>query len=136
MEKDFSLKVVAAQELHDVSDMLFGVFLEDINFACDGGLNANLVNNASFDGMYLGRKGYGMMRSVIFKPEPHPVVDRLRFWIPTGATLESRHDDPVAENSWYARVTVNSACRLENLGYNGLKKHAGACAMSIQARQD
>jgi len=136
MQKEFSLKVIAEHELHDVSDMLFGLFLEDINFACDGGLNANMVNNASFDGVYLNRKGYGMMRSVIFKPDPHPVVDRLRYWIAFGTTPESRHDNPVAENSWYARVTVNGACRLENLGYNGLKKHADACAMSIQAGQE
>ncbi|HVP20952.1 MAG TPA: alpha-L-arabinofuranosidase C-terminal domain-containing protein [Anaerolineaceae bacterium] len=136
MEKEFSLNVNAGHVLHDVSDMLFGIFLEDINFACDGGLNANLVNNASFDGVYLSRKGYGMMRSLIFKPDPHPLVDRLRYWIPTGTTLESRHDDPVAENSWYARVTVNGACRLENLGYNGVKKRANDCAMSIQAGQD
>jgi alpha-L-arabinofuranosidase len=136
MQKDFSLKVIATQELHDVSDMLFGIFLEDINFACDGGLNANLVNNASFDGVYLSRKGYGMMRSVIFKPDPHPVVDRLRYWNATGTTPESRHDDPVAENSWYVRVNVNGTCRLENLGYNGLKKHADVCAMFIQSGQE
>jgi alpha-N-arabinofuranosidase len=136
MENDFALNVNAGHVLHDVSDMLFGIFLEDINFACDGGLNANLVNNASFDGIYLSRKGYGMMRSVIFKPEPQKVVDRLRYWNAIGTTLESRHDDPVAENSWYARVTVNGACSLENLGYNGLKKHSGACAMSIQTGQD
>ena len=34
-----------------VSPTLFGLFLEDINFACDGGLNANLVNNHSFEGV-------------------------------------------------------------------------------------
>ena len=28
-----------------VSPELYGIFLEDINYACDGGLNANLVNN-------------------------------------------------------------------------------------------
>jgi len=91
-----------------------------------------MVNNASFDGVYLSRKGYGRMRSVIFKPDPQPVVERLRYWIPTGTTLESRHDDPISENSWYARLTVNGACRLENLGYNGLKKHADASAMPIK----
>ncbi len=136
MQQDFSLNVTAGHELHDVSDMLFGIFLEDINFACDGGLNANMVNNASFDGVYLDRKGYGMMRSVIFKPEPHAVVDRLRYWIPTGAKLESLQDDPAAENSWYARVTVNGPCRLENLGFNGVNKHPDACAMSIQVGQE
>ena len=136
MEQDFLLKVTAGHELHNVSDMLFGIFLEDINFSCDGGLNANLVNNASFDGVYLSRKGYGMMRSVILKPDPRAVVDRLRYWIPTGVKLESCHDSPVAENSWYARVAVDGPGRLENLGYNGAKKHLKACGMSIQTGQE
>lgn len=57
MQKTFSLNVISDRELHDVSNMLFGIFLEDINFACDGGLNANMVNNSSFDGIYLSRKG-------------------------------------------------------------------------------
>lgn len=136
MSREFSLNVDAGHALHDVSDMLFGLFLEDLNFACDGGLNANLVNNASFDGVYLSRKGYGPMRSLILKPDPVPVVDRLRYWIASGATLESRHDDPVAENSWYARVGIQGAGRLENLGFNGLRKQARTCAMSILAGQD
>ena len=31
-------------------------FLEDIGFSVDGGLNANMVNNYSFDGVYLDRQ--------------------------------------------------------------------------------
>ena len=38
---------------HPVSDRLYGAFLEDINMSVDGGLNANVVNNYSFDGVYL-----------------------------------------------------------------------------------
>jgi alpha-N-arabinofuranosidase len=136
MENGFSLNVNAGHVLHNVSDMLFGIFLEDINYACDGGLNANMVNNASFDGVYMSRKGYGMMRSIILKPDPIKVVDRLRFWIPVGIKLESCPDDPAAVNSWYARISVDGSGRLENLGYNGGKKHLDACAMSIQAGQD
>ena len=56
MEKMFSLNVTSDRELHDVSNMPFGIFLEDINFACDGGRNANMVNNSSFDGICLSRK--------------------------------------------------------------------------------
>lgn len=34
---------------HEVSDTLYGAFIEDISFACDGGLVSNLVNNSSFE---------------------------------------------------------------------------------------
>jgi alpha-L-arabinofuranosidase len=136
MEKTFSLNVISDRELHDVSNMLFGIFLEDINFACDGGLNANMVSNSSFDGIYLSRKGYNVLTAFVFKAEPHAVIDRLRYWILRGGKLESCHEDPVAENSWYAGVQLEGQCRLENRGFNGAKRHPAACAMSIQAGQE
>ncbi len=34
---------------HRISDTLFGLFLEDINYAVDGGLYAELVKNRSFE---------------------------------------------------------------------------------------
>jgi alpha-N-arabinofuranosidase len=136
MENSVSLQIDADRVLHDVSPMLFGIFLEDINFSCDGGLNANMVNNASFDGIYLSRKGYGFFRSIIFKPDPHSVVDRLRYWKLSGGQMTSLHDNPVAENSWYARIQVSRQAHLENLGFNGGKGKAGSCAMSIKSGQD
>lgn len=135
MTNSFELEVSTTKAKHAVSPMLFGAFLEDINFSCDGGLNANLVSNASFDGVYLSRKGYGMMRSVFFKPDPRAVVDRLRFWRAKGLVLESLHDDPVAENSWYARVKAERPGQLENLGFNGVGSRRHECAMSIRQGQ-
>jgi len=69
MQKSFMLQVNPEKELHAVSDMLFGIFLEDINFTCDGGLNANLVNNHSFDGVYYTTDPKAKRRS-FFKGEP------------------------------------------------------------------
>ncbi|MFZ2095540.1 MAG: hypothetical protein WAV05_02770 [Anaerolineales bacterium] len=77
MRTNFSLDVTAGRHLHDVSETLFGIFPEDINFSCDAGLNANPVNNSSFDGIYLNRSNYGEMHSFIFKPRPREVIDRL-----------------------------------------------------------
>lgn len=60
---------------HDISDTLYGAFIEDINFAVEGGLNANLVRNNSFeylhgdekalsgwtiDGQYIRKVGNGI----------------------------------------------------------------------------
>lgn len=40
---------IAPEDSTEISDMLYGIFLEDISYACDGGLVANLVNNNSFE---------------------------------------------------------------------------------------
>ncbi len=46
---DYTLDIDAGDELHDISDLLFGIFFEDINFAADGGLYAEKVINRSFE---------------------------------------------------------------------------------------
>ena len=46
---DYRLTVNVEEEIHDISDLLFGVFFEDINFAGDGGLYAEMVANRSFE---------------------------------------------------------------------------------------
>ncbi len=46
---DYSLDIDAANEIHDISELLFGIFFEDINFAADGGLYAEKVVNRSFE---------------------------------------------------------------------------------------
>ena len=48
-ESDYLLTVDVEDEIHDISDLLFGVFFEDINFAADGGLYAEMVVNRSFE---------------------------------------------------------------------------------------
>lgn len=46
---DYTLKINASDEIHDISDLLYGIFFEDINFAADGGLYAEKVINRSFE---------------------------------------------------------------------------------------
>ncbi|MBP3856803.1 MAG: hypothetical protein IK990_14460 [Ruminiclostridium sp.] len=46
---NYSLTVNAGTPVHDISDTLFGIFIEDINFAADGGLYAEMVQNRSFE---------------------------------------------------------------------------------------
>ncbi len=48
-ESDYTLNIDAGDEIHDISDLLFGIFFEDINFAADGGLYAEMVANRSFE---------------------------------------------------------------------------------------
>ena len=48
-EGAYTLNIDAGDEIHDISDLLFGAFFEDINFAADGGLYAEMVANRSFE---------------------------------------------------------------------------------------
>ncbi len=48
-EGAYTLNIDAGDEIHDISDLLFGAFFEDINFAADGGLYAEKVVNRSFE---------------------------------------------------------------------------------------
>ena len=109
---------------HEVSPELYGIFFEDINFSCDGGINANMVNNYSFDGVYFSHE------------EQRAVSDPLRFWMMDGGTLESGFEGALHENSKYGIVSVNGKAALGNLGYNGHKAHAEKGAMSIKEAQE
>ncbi len=46
---DYILNIDPKDEIHDISDLLYGIFFEDINFAADGGLYAEKVVNRSFE---------------------------------------------------------------------------------------
>ncbi|OBZ13665.1 hypothetical protein A7975_12670 [Bacillus sp. FJAT-26390] len=46
---DYAVSIQADQQGAPVSDHLFGIFFEDINFAGDGGVYAELVENRSFE---------------------------------------------------------------------------------------
>lgn len=46
---DYMLDIDAGEKIHDISELLFGIFFEDINFAADGGLYAEKVVNRSFE---------------------------------------------------------------------------------------
>ena len=52
---DYALRVDAREALYDISDLLFGVFFEDINFAADGGLYAEMIANRSCEFTSLAR---------------------------------------------------------------------------------
>lgn len=49
------IKINIEKRLHSVSPMLYGIFFEDINYAGDGGLYAELIANRSFS--YADRSG-------------------------------------------------------------------------------
>lgn len=46
---NYTLNIDSSDEIKDISDLLYGIFFEDINFAADGGLYAEMVANRSFE---------------------------------------------------------------------------------------
>lgn len=85
-------------ETHEISDTLFGLFLEDINFAVDGGLYTELVKNRSFEygsrASYENRHGWSKTDSAV----EFSVTDGSE----DGSALNSR-------NAHYAVITNTSS---------------------------
>ena len=84
-----------------VQPTMYGIFFEDINFAADGGLYAELVKNRSFE---------------------YP-CDRLQGWKAFGK-VEIKDDGPFERNPHYARISdpghPHKWSGLENEGYFGI----------------
>ena len=102
---DYSLAVDVEDEIHDISDLLFGVFFEDINFAADGGLYAEMVVNRSFEFTELAAN------------------DALYGWNTVGgasARVEAGAEDALNENNPNYLVLSNSSnapAGIENVGF-------------------
>lgn len=80
----------------EISDNLYGTFIEDISYACDGGLVSNLVNNNSFE--------------YEFNP--------TSAWIADDLDLAADTESPMRENNpTYGKVTVDGKGLLTNTGY-------------------
>ena len=56
IQTDYALQIDAGNKLHDISDLLMGIFIEDINFAADGGLYAEKIVNRSFEYTEIAKK--------------------------------------------------------------------------------
>lgn len=98
-QQSTTLNISSSDESVAISDKLYGSFIEDISFACDGGLVSNLVNNDSFE--------YEFNKTTAWKAED--------------ITLEAATEKPLNENNpTYAQITVNGSGTLTNTGYTEL----------------
>ncbi len=75
---DYGLTVDAGNQVHEISDLLFGIFIEDINFAADGGLYAELVQNRSFEFTAFAQGDEKHAWSDVGKIEANVAVDDLQ----------------------------------------------------------
>lgn len=111
----------AGENSHSVSDTLYGIFLEDINFALDGGLYAEMVKNRSFEyGAAAGnRDKHGWICT-------DPSADAFSFTVADG----SENGTSLNENNPRYAVLVNETDRtlgIFNKGFlEGLSVQEGA----------
>ncbi|MCR5394220.1 MAG: carbohydrate binding domain-containing protein [Bacteroidales bacterium] len=95
-----------------ISDKLIGIFFEDINYAADGGLYAELLQNRDFE--YNAKDGRGW--------EP------MSWWQVKGASAQILTDNPIHPNNpHYLSLQVGQEqTEVTNLGWEGIPVKAGA----------
>ena len=96
--------------LHAVSPTLYGIFIEDINCAVDGGLYAELLKNRSFENEGLWEPRHA----------DHWEAWSVKKWEKASAALAN--EEPLHENNpTFLRVTLEAGglIRLANQGYGG-----------------
>lgn len=118
---DYAITVDPAKRGPAIDDTMYGIFLEDINRAADGGLYAELVQNRSFEYSTTDNRSYTPLTS----------------WAVEGSAEVVNDDGRLnGNNRNYARLTPGST--LTNSGYNtGLSLRAGETYdFSVWARAD
>ncbi len=121
--KPLKASITADGTSKDISPLLMGIFFEDINYAADGGLYAELIQNRDFeyDPSESGHKGWGPAYAWSV------TGDKINFSIAT--------DDPIHPNNpHYARLDVkggiatlinNGGNAFINSGYDGINVAKG-----------
>ena len=108
---------VNALESKKISDMLIGVFFEDINYAADGGLYAELIQNRDFEYSLSDKEGYDKN------------WNHSKAWILTGegSTFMIDSVQPIHPNNVHYAVikTSKTGAVFDNEGWDGIVLKAG-----------
>ena len=101
---DYTITISPENESYPISDMLYGAFIEDISYSCDGGLVSNLVNNNSFE--YDGKNSvywyYENDTEILSIEDEYPLNDN---------------------NTHYAVLKLDGEVTLRNIGYPEIYKY-------------
>lgn len=109
------------EDSKEISDKLIGIFFEDINYAADGGLYAELVQNRDFEYSAADRGDWGPAFAWTYETNGTP------------AELEIATSDPIhVNNPHYARL--NAASTLTNNGFDGISLKPGKYFFSMFGR--
>ena len=104
-----TLKVKANQTIAPIQPTMYGIFFEDINFAADGGLYAELVKNRSFE-FTLPKIGWS-----------EPNTDRHSLNPNSGSSAITRYTGQLSNRNYlHVKVNRDSGYLLVNEGYRGM----------------
>ncbi|NLY42535.1 MAG: hypothetical protein GX066_00870, partial [Clostridiaceae bacterium] len=126
---DYTMNVDAANPGINISQTLYGMFYEDINYAADGGLYAELVQNRSFEYYAVNKYSGGSL---------HP----LTAWSGIGpVTLSVKDEQPLnSNNTKYLEMEItapDTVAGVANSGFDGIAIKEGAgYDFSFWARRD
>ncbi|KJD46792.1 alpha-L-arabinofuranosidase C-terminal domain-containing protein [Paenibacillus terrae] len=130
----YTLTIHGNREVMDISEVMYGLFYEDINNAADGGIYAELVQNRSFESFVFDTYSHasgecgcstGRNRNPLFAWSGD--TDKMTPQNSGGLNefLGAKDKDV---NSYY--VTVSDGATIRNKGFSDSNQN---CAMSIQA---
>lgn len=112
--RDLKLDILNEKDV-DIQENMYGLFFEDINYAADGGLYAEMIENRSFEAIkHPGSDGYGT--SSTWK-------DPGAKWSAVNGSMEYKTDSPLNDkNPTYLSFTGRS---FQNDAYDGMYIEAG-----------
>ena len=119
-----NIKVDVAQRGIEISPTLYGIFYEDINYASDGGLYAELIRNRSFEYDAIARNSRNRPADATSKLDGDHVP---AFWRADGANLSLVQDGLLNEKQGHALKveTTKANGGISNEGYWGINAVAG-----------
>ncbi len=119
-----NIKVDVAQRGIEISPTLYGIFYEDINYASDGGLYAELIRNRSFEYDAIARDSRNRPSDATSNLDGDHVP---AFWRADGANLSLVQDGLLNEKQGHALKveTTKANGGISNEGYWGINAVAG-----------
>lgn len=113
---EYSIVAGSLESSYAISDNLYGIFLEDINYGVDGGLNANQIQNNSFEYTYLREA-----------EKFAPFELESSFWELDDLSFLTRENPICNDNPISLKTVVNEgSSTIYNLGYGEVEKDDGS----------
>lgn len=137
-QSHYTLSVDASAPVHEISDLLYGIFIEDINFAADGGLYAELVQNRSFEFTNLAAgnekhawKDVGEISATVVKDDPEGCLNANN---PNYMVLQNTSQNPagIANTGFLDGMAVREGAEyLFSIYARGLDGYTGAIHVKL-----
>ncbi|MBR5535215.1 MAG: family 43 glycosylhydrolase [Clostridia bacterium] len=108
-EKEYNLNIDLGKKGVDISEDMYGIFYEDINYAADGGLYSEVIENRSFEAAHCNPD----------KGESYTKIPSSG-WTVDGATAVYATENGLNENNpTYIRLITKEGSSLANVCYTG-----------------